>query len=168
MAGGDGGQGVWVLWGAIAPPDDVHVGAQQQEIMAVHGAWSFIRDVEHAYRCAVEAECCGETGGVGLLTAEPEDRIAIGDPVLNGGSVIEEHMGQARARPRGRMVLPEQVLWSARNVVDDRGVDIAQHRVLGLFVPGLDGEVLGIATAGEWVTVAVGTSRSVRTSWIGK
>jgi hypothetical protein len=49
----------------------------------------------------------------------------------------------------------------------DRGVGIPQGRILGGLAAGLDGEVLGVAAAGEWVTVAVATSRSVRTSASG-
>src|SRR5262249_31226639 len=66
-----------------------------------------------------------QAAGIGPGPPQLQDRVAGGDAVLNGRAVVEPDVRKPRAGPGGRRVFAEQVLGPARNVADDRGIDIA-------------------------------------------
>src|SRR5207302_10620565 len=102
------------------------------------------------------------SSGVGSGAAEPQDGIAVGNPVLGRWAIVEQHVRQARARPRRWAILAEEMLRSARNVADDRRVDITiaefgpDHFVaLGLLHLGNAHQVVARLPAGRSVVADV-------------
>ena len=56
---------------AVAPPHDVQVGTQQQQVVSVDVARDLVRDLKHADRRLVLAQRCGERRGVGAVPVQP-------------------------------------------------------------------------------------------------
>src|SRR5262249_50427033 len=117
--------GVDVVAKTVATPDDMHVGSQQDDIVLIEIARGRVGDVERADRRAVGSNGALERAGVGRAAAEAKHRIAVADLVLDRCSVLKPDMRQPRAGPRRGPVFAKQMLRSARNVANDRRVDIA-------------------------------------------
>src|SRR2546430_5531388 len=83
----------YILWRLIAAPHHMQVGAQQQQIVAVDLACDPIGDLEHRDRRAVSPDGLFQAAGIGLGPPQLQDRVAIGNAVLNGGR-SEEHTSE--------------------------------------------------------------------------
>ena len=101
---------------SVTTPDHVQVRANENEIVAIDIAGDAIRHVEELDRRAARTNGAFEPAGVGFTAAELEDRITIGNAVLQRRAVVEPDMRQPRARPRGRLIVAEQMLGTARYV----------------------------------------------------
>src|SRR5882672_2759163 len=109
---------------AVAAPDDVQVGAQQNQVDAVEVADRLIGNIQDLERRAVGLHRLFQAG---ILpgAAEAKQRVAAADAVLQGDVALEPDMRQARAGPGCRQVFAEQGLGPARLLADDRRALVA-------------------------------------------
>src|ERR1700736_78109 len=91
----------------IAAPYHVQIGPHQDEVVSVNLTRHPIGNVEHPHRRTTPADRGFKAARVLFGAAELEDRIAVGNAILDRRAVIEPNMRQPRARPSGWLIFPE-------------------------------------------------------------
>ena len=110
--------------GGIATPDHMQIGPYQDEVVAVNFARGSVGKLEHRHWRAARAYRSREPTWIGFGAAQFEHRVAVWNAVLDRRAVVEPDMRQPRAGPSRRLIFPKQVFGAARNVTNDRGIDI--------------------------------------------
>src|SRR6266436_5351091 len=104
----------------VTAPDDMHVGTKQEQISLVDRARRFARNMQHAKRSRPPTKCRF------VSTIQAKQGVTnVRNSILNRRTIIQPNMWQPGSWPTGRPVVPEQVLGTARNIVDDGRVDVA-------------------------------------------
>src|SRR5882724_6471215 len=109
----------------IAAPDDVHVGTKQNQISLVDRARRFACNMQHAKRSRPHAKRLFQSSSFVSAVQTEQGVTHIRNSILDRRTVLQPNMWQPCSWPSGWPVVPEQVLGTARNIVDDRRVDIA-------------------------------------------
>ena len=110
----------------VPSPDNVEIGAQQNQVKAVYVSGRMIRDFNCIHGGAVYRHRRIELRYVDLAVAGFQDGKSFGgNQILHCGSVVEPHVWKPRSRPRCRFIGAEQMLWAAWNVADDGRIYIS-------------------------------------------
>src|SRR5712671_979460 len=152
VTGGQRRQFSGILGQVIAAPNDVHVGANQNQISLVDRARRPAGKLQHAERHRPSAKRLFQRSRFVSAVEVKQSVTQVRNSILDWCTVLQPNMWQSCSWPTGRLVIPKQVLGSARDVVDDGRVDVAiakfsaNHLVdLALF----DGSNLGKVVAGR-------------------
>src|SRR5713226_7103526 len=109
----------------VTTPDDMHVGTKQDQISLVDRARRFTRNRQHAKRSRPPTKCRFQSSRFVSTIQAKQGVTNVRNSILDRRTIIQPNMWQPCSWPTGRPVVPEQVLGTARNIVDDGRVDIA-------------------------------------------
>src|ERR1043165_2144893 len=120
MSRGGRGDLAHIVRQAIAAPHDVHIRAQQDDIVLIEIARARVWNLEDGHRCSVRSERVFKASSVDAGAPQPQDGKSVAaDAILDRRTIVEPDVRQPRAGPCGRTVLAEEMLRSARNIADD-------------------------------------------------
>src|ERR1041384_3371659 len=88
-----------IFWNSVAPPGDVQIRTDVQEIAVVDLANMAVRHAEHLER---DAELIGgplESAEVVVARADLEQRVSGSDPVVQRRAIAQPEVGEPSARP---------------------------------------------------------------------
>src|SRR6476646_9550210 len=109
----------------VTAPDDMHVGTKQDQISLVDRSCRFARNMHHAKRSRPPTKCHFQSRRFVSTIYAKQGVTNVRNSILDRCTIIQPNMWQPGSWPTGRLVMPEQMLRTARNIVDDGRVDIA-------------------------------------------
>jgi hypothetical protein len=94
MPGRHRGQPIRLIRRAIPAPDDMHVRSEQQNVAAIEVAGRHPGGVNNVERRSVSRKGALEPAGVRPRAAQPQQRVAMAEMVLQRRAVVEPDMRQ--------------------------------------------------------------------------
>src|SRR3984893_8406483 len=114
-----------IIGRGITAPDHMHVRTKQDQISLEDRARRFACNVQHAKRRRPAAKRLFQSRSFVSPVQAKQSVAYVRNSILDRRAVLQPNMRQPCSWPTGRPVLSEQVLGTARNIVDDRRIDIA-------------------------------------------